>query len=121
MRYNIVEAIKNNPERASMRVTGRGCLSKSIETNKYREYGQSYRHSILESWTNILTGMLIAFTLSQLAHAYEHEIQRYIWEGFTWKLSVGSNVVMTSIITVFSFIRNYCVRRFFNSLTSRYK
>ncbi len=76
---------------------------------------QTRRHSLLESLVNVFSGMLIAFTISQLAHLFESDIQKYLWKGFEWKISVGSNAIMTTIFTLVSIIRGYMWRRHFNS------
>ena len=76
---------------------------------------QSRRHSILESIVNVISGMIIAFCISQLAHTFEPQIQKYIWSGFEWKISIGSNVIMTSVFTIVSIIRGYAWRRHFNA------
>lgn len=81
--------------------------------------GQSKQHSFMESMTNTLLGVLIGFTISQLAHHYESWIQIHLWSDFKWELSVASNVVMTIIITTASLIRGYVLRRFFNKLGNR--
>lgn len=75
---------------------------------------QSRRHSLIESSLNVLSGMIIAFIISQLAHEFEPQIQKYIWSGFEWKLSAGSNAIMTMILTVVSVCRGYAWRRHFN-------
>lgn len=75
---------------------------------------QSKRHSFIESCVNVASGMIISFIISQLAHEFELEIQKYIWKGFEWKLSVGSNIVMTIILTIVSVCRGYAWRRYFN-------
>jgi ABC-type spermidine/putrescine transport system permease subunit I len=75
---------------------------------------QSKRHSIIEACSNVFSGMVIAFVISQLAHMYSPEIRQYIWKGFEWKVSVGSNAVMTVILTVISIVRGYLWRRHFN-------
>lgn len=77
---------------------------------------QSKKHSIIESCTNVASGMIIAFLLSQLAHWFEPEIQKYIWAGFEWHISAGSNAVMTTILTVVSVCRGYAWRRYFNGI-----
>lgn len=83
---------------------------------------QSKRHSLIEVILNISSGMLISFTLSQLAHVYAEEIRTYVWSGFVWNLSAESNLVMTCVITVASFIRSYVWRRIFNRIQrSNYK
>ena len=76
---------------------------------------QSRRHSFLESCVNVASGMFIAFVISQIAHIFQHEIQKYIWSGFEWNISVGSNIVMTVILTVVSVVRGYAWRRHFNN------
>ena len=75
---------------------------------------QSRKHSIAESCANVFSGMVIAFIISQLAHVYEAEIQKYIWTRFEWKISASSNIVMTLILTVVSILRGYAWRRHFN-------
>ena len=77
---------------------------------------QSKRHSILEVLLNIFSGMLIAFTISQLAHIFQEDIQKYIWSGFIWELSAGSNIIMTVVLTAVSMVRSYVWRRFFNKI-----
>lgn len=76
---------------------------------------QTKRHSMLESCSNVVSGMAIAFIISQLAHWFEPQIQMYIWKGFEWKISAGSNLIMTTILTVISVIRGYAWRRHFNA------
>lgn len=76
--------------------------------------GQSKISSVIESTANMLTGMIIAFALSQMAHTYETQIQYYIWTDFHWQLSAGSNMIMTTILTAVSVIRGYLWRRYFN-------
>jgi hypothetical protein len=75
---------------------------------------QSRRHSLIEACSNVGSGMIIAFAISQLAHWLEHPIQQYIWAGFEWHISAGSNAVMTVILTIVSVIRGYAWRRHFN-------
>ncbi len=75
---------------------------------------QSKRHSMIESLANVFSGMVIAFIISQLAHEFESEIKQYIWKGFEWKVSAGSNVIMTIILTIVSISRGYAWRRHFN-------
>lgn len=81
-----------------------------------KEAGQSKRHSMLEAATNVLSGMLIALTISQLAHVFEPQIQKYIWKDFVWKLTLSSNIVMTTTLTVVSVARGYVWRRYFNKI-----
>lgn len=75
---------------------------------------QSRKHSMLESCANVASGMLIAFAISQLAHMFEPQIQRYVWHGFSWGISTGSNAIMTTVLTVVSVLRSYAWRRHFN-------
>lgn len=76
---------------------------------------QTKRHSLIESCTNVASGMVIAFAISQLAHWFEPQIQKYIWKGFIWDVSVGSNMIMTTVLTVISVMRGYAWRRHFNA------
>ncbi len=78
--------------------------------------GQAKRHSIIEAFLNVFTGMLIGFTLSHLAHIYQDVIRMYIWSGFVWNLTVGSNVLVTTVLTIASLIRSYIWRRIFNKI-----
>ena len=80
---------------------------------------QSKRHSLLEAFANVFSGMFIGFSISQLATVYQHEIQIYIWSGFTWQLTATSNVLMTTVLTFVSLVRGYIWRRVFNYLQSR--
>lgn len=75
---------------------------------------QSKKHSIIEATVNVLSGMIIAFIISQLFHEYQAEVQKYIWSGFEWNITAGSNVVMTVVLTIVSVIRGYIWRRYFN-------
>lgn len=78
---------------------------------------QSKRHSIIESCANVMSGILIAFTISQLAHWFEPQIKAHIWKGFEWHISVGSNIIMTITLTIVSIFRGYAWRRHFNRRT----
>ncbi len=79
---------------------------------------QTKLHSFIETSVNIISGMFIAFMISQIAHAYESEIQTYIWAGFEWKVGAGSNAVMTIVLTIVSMGRGYSWRRYFNNIRS---
>jgi hypothetical protein len=59
--------------------------------------------------------MIIAFIISQVAFHFEAQIQKYIWTGFEWHISAGSNVIMTTLLTVISVVRGYAWRRHFNA------
>lgn len=82
---------------------------------KDNNIGQSRKHSAVESCCNIFSGMLVAFVISQLAHELQPLIREYIWSKFEWELSVGSNIIMTVILTFISVIRSYLWRRTFNN------
>ena len=60
--------------------------------------------SIVESWTNIAIGCSINFTANML-----------ILPLFGFKnLTLSKNFLIMLIYTVIAFIRNYCIRRWFN-------
>ena len=75
---------------------------------------QTKRQSIIESCLNVFSGMVIAFAISQIAHVFEPQIQKYIWKGFEWSISAGSNAIMTTLLTLISVVRGYAWRRHFN-------
>ena len=75
---------------------------------------QTRTSSLIEATANVVSGMIIAFALSQLAAYFEPEIRQYIWAGFEWKVSASSNVFMTILLTTVSMIRGYSWRRYFN-------
>ena len=75
--------------------------------------------SLIEASANVFSGMLIAFVLSQLAAYFAPEIRYYIWSGFEWEVSAGSNAMMTIILTIVSMLRGYSWRRYFNSKNLR--
>ncbi len=80
--------------------------------------GQSRKHSLIESCANVASGVVIAFGISQIAHWLEPQIRTYIWSGFEWKISVGSNIIMTIVLTIVSILRGYAWRRHFNRRTT---
>ena len=61
-----------------------------------------------------MSGTIIAFAVSQLAHEYQKEINQYIWSGFEWQLTFSSNLLMTAVFTIISVVRGYIWRRIFN-------
>jgi hypothetical protein len=63
---------------------------------------------------NVFSGLIIAFLISQLAHEYQAVIRKYIWAGFTWEISAGSNMMVTAVLTAVSVGRGYFWRRHFN-------
>lgn len=77
--------------------------------------GQSRSQSMVEASFNTISGMAIAFIVSQIAHILAPDIREYIWSGFTWNVSFGSNIIMTIILTGVSICRSYYWRRYFNT------
>lgn len=82
---------------------------------------QTKRQSMIEASLNVLSGMVIAFIISQLAHWFEPQIQKYIWSGFEWNISAGSNMIMTTVLTAISVVRGYAWRRHFNKILEEQK
>jgi len=68
---------------------------------------QSKKHSILESVTNTIIGLVISYT-----------IQRLIFPLYGIKISESTNLQITFIFFVASFGRSYLLRRIFNKLHS---
>lgn len=77
---------------------------------------QSRKMSFLEAISNTVVGALLSFSISQFAYLIAPFIQKWIWGGFVWELSVGSNLIMTAILTAVSIVRGYYIRRAFNKL-----
>lgn len=80
---------------------------------------QSKKHASIEAIVNVGSGMLIAFSISQLAAYYSPEIREYIWSGFEWDVGAASNICMTIVFTVVSMIRSYVWRRSFDKVHAR--
>ena len=76
---------------------------------------QTRLHSLIETAANIISGMFIAFAVSQLAAHFSSEIRQYIWSGFDWYVGASSNAIMTIVLTLVSMIRGYSWRRYFNN------
>ena len=85
-----------------------------MEESKKNNIGQSKKQSLYESCINIFSGMIIGFFISETAYLCQHQIQHYIWGGFIWNLSIGSNLLMSCVFTLASVIRSYTWRRYFN-------
>ena len=68
--------------------------------------GQSKRHSVLESVTNIAVGAGVAF-MSQVI----------IFPMYGIHVSTSTNLAMTGWFTLISFVRSYLLRRWFNRKT----
>ncbi len=81
--------------------------------------GQSKKLSGLEACLNTFSGMVIAFSISQLACILTPTIQKYISKDFVWDINYKSNIVITIILTIVSVGRSYVWRRYFNKLLIR--
>lgn len=71
---------------------------------------QTKKGSIVEAGANILSGMIIAFVLTQLLV--------YLSPHISWldvNISISSNGMLTIILTVVSVVRTYTWRRYFNN------
>jgi len=68
---------------------------------------QSKRHSFLESFTQIVVGYLIGL-LTQIIVLPHYGIS----------VGIGTNVKISFIFTVVSFLRLFLIRRMFNSMTT---
>ena len=64
---------------------------------------QTKAQSAFESMMNIVVG----FTINIMANFA-------IFPVFGWEISLGQNLLMGCFFTVISFIRSYCLRRFYN-------
>jgi high-affinity Fe2+/Pb2+ permease len=66
---------------------------------------QSKRHSLLESITNVIIGLIISI-LAQIVLYWLMDIP----------VTFGQNLVITGVFFVLSFVRGYIIRRIFNKL-----
>jgi hypothetical protein len=64
---------------------------------------QSKKHSLFESITNIIAGLITSFI-----------IQLILYPAMGIKVSLTQNVNITIIFFIVSFIRGYVIRRIFN-------
>lgn len=66
---------------------------------------QTKKHSLLESLTNVIVGLLMSF-LTQLV----------IYPILDIKVSLNQNIIITAVFFVISFVRGYVIRRIFNKI-----
>ena len=66
---------------------------------------QSKKHSILESITNVIVGLVISF-LIQLA----------IYPILNIPVTLSQNIIITIVFFIASFVRGYVIRRIFNKI-----
>jgi hypothetical protein len=65
--------------------------------------GQSRLHSLIESWTNIVVGLLVTLTANAL-----------LFPLFGWSISTRQNITLGFLYTLISLGRSYALRRAFN-------
>lgn len=66
---------------------------------------QKNKHSILESLTNVIVGLVCSFL-----------IQLWIYPLLGIQVSINQNLFITFVFFVVSFLRGYIVRRIFNRI-----
>lgn len=66
---------------------------------------QSKKHSLLESLTNVIVGLLMSF-LTQLI----------IYPFLDIEVSLNQNIIITAVFFIISFVRGYVIRRIFNKI-----
>ena len=66
---------------------------------------QSKKHSLLESVTNVIAGLILSFS-----------IQTVVYPAMNIPVSLNQNIVITIVFFIASFIRVYSIRRIFNKL-----
>ena len=67
---------------------------------------QSKKHSLIESITNVVVGLVISFL-----------IQLIIYPALNIKVSINQNLFITMVFFLASFFRGYIIRRIFNNLS----
>jgi hypothetical protein len=66
---------------------------------------QSKKHSIYESITNVVVGLVMSFI-----------IQLILYPILNIEVSLNQNIFITFVFFVVSFIRGYVIRRIFNKI-----
>ena len=66
---------------------------------------QSKKHSLIESITNVVVGLVISFL-----------IQLIIYPALNIKVSINQNLFITMVFFLASFFRGYVIRRIFNNI-----
>lgn len=66
---------------------------------------QTKKHSLLESLTNVIVGLLMSF-LTQLI----------IYPILDIEVSLNQNIIITAVFFIISFVRGYVIRRIFNKI-----
>lgn len=66
---------------------------------------QTKKHSLLESLTNVIVGLLMSF-LTQLV----------IYPILNIEVSLNQNIIITTVFFIISFVRGYVIRRIFNKI-----
>jgi high-affinity Fe2+/Pb2+ permease len=77
----------------------------SLVTNFNIMKKQSKKHSVYESITNVVIGLLISIIT-----------QMILYPLMGIPVSFNQNLIITGVFFVISFIRGYLIRRFFNRL-----
>jgi high-affinity Fe2+/Pb2+ permease len=77
----------------------------SLVTNYNIMKKQSKKHSVYESITNVVIGLLISIIT-----------QMILYPLMGIPVSFNQNLIITGVFFVISFIRGYLIRRFFNRL-----
>lgn len=79
-----------------------------------KHLGQSKIGTAIEAILNVTSGILIAFTISQIAAHNQEFIREHFYSSFHWDISYESNIIMTLVLTVVSILRGMAWRRIFN-------
>lgn len=66
---------------------------------------QSRKHSIFESITNVIVGLVTSFL-----------IQLVIYPLLDIPVTISQNLIITGVFFIASFVRGYIIRRFFNKI-----
>jgi hypothetical protein len=66
---------------------------------------QSKKHSLLESISNVILGLLISFL-----------IQLWIYPLLGIPVTINQNIFITTVFFIASFLRGYIIRRIFNGI-----
>jgi len=68
---------------------------------------QTKKHSALESFTNIIVGLITSFV-----------IQLFLYPLLNIPVTINQNIIITFVFFIVSFVRGYVIRRIFNKLNT---
>ncbi len=70
--------------------------------------------ALIEAVANVISGFLLSIALIQTGNLSEPYIQKYLYSNFIWSMSIQSNLILSTALTIMSLVRQYFWRRYFH-------